>query len=110
MPWTPAGTSRRTNTVKFEYVVRKPLTVQSRARHGQSKGLAQSQLHNGTLLAINENYTMTANAVIGVCVHQLDGRVRQRADQSRHAAVHDGDEPDVDGEFCGCDQADVEHL
>ena len=65
--------------------------------------------YNGTLLAINENYSMTASASPRVCVHQLDRRVRPRGDQSCHSAIHDGDEPDVDGELCGCGQADGEH-
>ena len=75
---------------------------------GQRQRARSNPNYNGALLAINENYTMTASRGVGFCVHQLDRRVRPRGDQSCHAAIHHGDEPDADGEFCGCDQADVE--
>ncbi len=106
-----SGNLSPTNTVQFEYVV---LQAADGADDGTGSGQSQvgtlnPSYTNGTLLAINENYTLTANAAGGIWVYQLDGRVRERADQSGDAAVHDGDEPDVAGEFCGCDQTGVEH-
>jgi len=54
-----SGNISPTNTVKFEYVVLKPLAVRI-----NGKGTV-NQNYNGALLAINENYTMTASAASG---------------------------------------------
>src|SRR5208337_2537844 len=54
-----SGNISPTNTVKFEYVVLKPLTVQIVGRGTVNPN------YNGALLAINENYTMTASALSG---------------------------------------------
>jgi Divergent InlB B-repeat domain/Bacterial Ig domain len=54
-----SGNASATNTVKFVYLVRMPLTV-----HINGKGTV-SQNYNGALLAINENYSMTASAASG---------------------------------------------
>ncbi len=53
------GNFSATNTVKFEYVVRKPLTVQITGSGTVSPS------YNNVLLAINENYRMTAKASPG---------------------------------------------
>ena len=53
------GNFSATNTVKFEYVVRKPLTVQVTGSGSVSPN------YNNVLLAINENYRMTAKASPG---------------------------------------------
>ena len=50
------GNISPTNTVRFQYVVLKPLTVSI-----NGKGMLYPN-YNGALLAINENYTMTAMA------------------------------------------------
>src|SRR5208283_924459 len=52
-----SGNISPTNTVNFEYVVRMPLTM-----HLVGLGTVNPNCTNGTLLAINENYTMSANA------------------------------------------------
>jgi hypothetical protein len=71
-----SGNLSTTNTVKFEYVVLKPLTVQifglGVAR--PNWGTLNPSYHTGTLLAINENYTLTANASLGfACTNWTDG-------------------------------------
>ncbi len=71
-----SGNLSTTNTVKFEYVVLKPLTVQifglGMAR--PNWGTLNPNYHTGTLLAINENYTLTANASLGfACTNWTDG-------------------------------------
>ncbi|MGO9476364.1 MAG: Ig-like domain-containing protein, partial [Limisphaerales bacterium] len=53
-----SGNISATNTVSFEYVVLTPMTVQIVGR-----GTVKTN-YNGMLLAINENYTMTASAVM----------------------------------------------
>ena len=104
-----SGNFSPTNTVKFVYLVLKPLTVQIGSAGQSANGARQSQLQRGAAGHQRELH-VDRQCVLGVCVHQLDGRVRQPADQSCHVAVHDGDELDVDGEFCGCARADVEHC
>ncbi|MGD0745805.1 MAG: Ig-like domain-containing protein, partial [Verrucomicrobiota bacterium] len=54
-----SGNISPTDTVKFKYVVLKPLTVQIVGRGTVNPN------YNGALLAINENYTMTARASSG---------------------------------------------
>ena len=54
-----SGNSSATNLVIFVYLVRPPLTV-----HLNGKGTVNPN-YNGALLAINENYTMTASAASG---------------------------------------------
>ena len=68
MPWIPAGIRSPTNTVNFEYVVLKPLTVSI-----NGKGTVNPNYTNGTLLAINENYTLTANASSGFAFTNWSG-------------------------------------
>ena len=53
------GNSSTTNTVRWVYVVRKPLTVSV-----NGKGSVNPN-YNQALLAVNENYQMTANASAG---------------------------------------------
>ncbi len=62
-----SGNMSPTNTVRFEYVVLKPLTVQIMGLGAVNPkwGTLNPNYTNGTLLAINENYTMTANAAGG---------------------------------------------
>ncbi|MGD0251935.1 MAG: Ig-like domain-containing protein, partial [Verrucomicrobiota bacterium] len=62
-----SGNLSTTNTVKFEYVVLKPLTLQiiGLGTVNPKWGTLNPNYTNGTLLAINENYTMTANASSG---------------------------------------------
>jgi hypothetical protein len=62
-----SGNLSPTNTVKFEYVVLKPLTVQvyGLGTVNPKWGTLNPNYTNGTLLAINENYTLTANAASG---------------------------------------------
>ena len=55
-----SGNLSTTNTVRFEYVVLKPLTLSI-----NGKGTVNPNCTNGTLLAINENYTLTASAASG---------------------------------------------
>ena len=55
-----SGNLSSTNTVKFEYVVLKPLTLQV-----AGSGTVNPNYTNGTLLAINENYALTASAASG---------------------------------------------
>ena len=61
------GNLSSTNTVKFEYVVRKPLTVQifGLGVPNPKWGSLNPNYTNGTLLAINENFTLTANPASG---------------------------------------------
>ena len=54
-----SGNISPTNTVKFEYVVLKPLTVQIAGRGTVNPN------YNGTRLAIGRNYAMTASAASG---------------------------------------------
>ena len=54
-----SGNISTTNSVRFEYVVRMPLTVQVAGRGTVNPNF------NGALLAINENYWMTASAASG---------------------------------------------
>jgi hypothetical protein len=54
-----SGNSSPTNTVRFVYLVRKPLTVSI-----NGKGTVNSN-YNGAMLAINMNYAMTASASSG---------------------------------------------
>ncbi|MGA9450030.1 MAG: hypothetical protein WBW41_01665, partial [Verrucomicrobiia bacterium] len=62
-----SGNLSTTNTVKFEYVVLKPLTVQimGLGTANSKCGTLNPNYTTGTLLAINENYTLTANAAAG---------------------------------------------
>ena len=62
-----SGNFSPTNTVKFEYVVLKPLTVQimGLGTVNPKCGTLNPNYTNGTPLAINENYTLTANASSG---------------------------------------------
>ena len=63
-----SGNASPTNTVRFVYLVRLPLTV-----HLNGKGSVNPN-YNGALLAINENYAMTANASPGfVLTNWTDG-------------------------------------
>ena len=61
------GNLSGTNTVKFEYVVRKPLTVQIYGLGAPNPkwGSLNPNYTNGTPLAINVNYSLTANAASG---------------------------------------------
>ncbi len=54
-----SGNISSTNTTRFVYLVLKPMTVQIAGRGSVSPN------YNGALLAINENYTMTAKAASG---------------------------------------------
>src|SRR5208283_4956689 len=60
-----SGNISATNTVKFVYVVLKPLTVQiiGLGTVKTNCGTLSPNYSTGTLLAINENYAMTASAV-----------------------------------------------
>ncbi|MGA3283572.1 MAG: Ig-like domain-containing protein, partial [Verrucomicrobiota bacterium] len=62
-----SGNLSPTNTVRFEYVVLKPLTVQifGLGTVNPKWGTLNPNYTNGTPLAINENYTLTANASSG---------------------------------------------
>ncbi len=61
-----SGNISPTNTVKFEYVVRMPLTVRIVGLSAVNTNWGTvNPNYNGALLAINENYTMTANAASG---------------------------------------------
>src|SRR5208283_1569110 len=62
-----SGNISPTNTVKFEYVVLKPLTVQiiGLGTLNPKWGTLNPNYTNGTPLAINENYWMTANPASG---------------------------------------------
>ena len=62
-----SGNISTTNTVRFEYVVRKPLTVQiiGLGTVNPKWGTLNPNYTNGTPLAINENYTLTANPASG---------------------------------------------
>src|SRR5208283_5762255 len=61
-----SGNLSTTNSVRFEYVVREPLTVQIMGLGTVNpKWGTLNPNYNGALLAINENYTLTANASPG---------------------------------------------
>src|SRR5208283_3116152 len=62
-----SGNISTTNTVRFEYVVLKPLTVQiiGLGTVNPKWGTLNPNYTNGTPLAINENYWMTANPASG---------------------------------------------
>src|SRR5208282_3569052 len=62
-----SGDLSTTNTVTFEYVVLKPLNVQifGLGTANPRWGSLNPNYTNGTLLAINENYALTANAQSG---------------------------------------------
>jgi len=62
-----SGNLSPTNTVKFEYVVRKPLAIQifGLGSPNPKCGSFSPSCTNGTPLAINENYKLTANAASG---------------------------------------------
>ena len=63
-----SGNASPTNTVRFVYLVRLPLTV-----HLNGKGSVNPN-YNGAMLAINENYTITANASPGfILTNWTDG-------------------------------------
>src|ERR1039458_7655588 len=62
-----SGNFSPTNTVRFVYLVLKPLTVQIVGR-----GTVNSN-YNGALLAINKNYKMTASAAAGVAFTNRTG-------------------------------------
>ena len=107
-----SGNLSSTNTVKFEYVVRKPLTVQilGLGVANPKWGTVNPNYTNGTLLAINENYTLTANPASGFgFTNWTDGSGNLLTNRST-LSFHHGDQPVVAGQFCGCDQADVEYC
>ncbi len=62
-----SGNLSTTNTTKFEYVVLKPLSVQifGLGTTNPAWGWLNPNYTNGTSLAINENYSLTANAQSG---------------------------------------------
>ena len=62
-----SGNLSPTNTVRFEYVVLQPLAVQVMGLGAVNPkwGTLNPNYTNGTMLAINENYTLTANAAGG---------------------------------------------
>ena len=81
-----------------------------RSGRAQSQvGLAQSQLHQWHAAGHQRQLRVDRQSAVRLRLHQLDRRVRQSADQPFHAPVHHGDQPLVAGQFCGCDQTDVEH-
>ena len=63
-----SGNTSPTNTVKFVYLVRLPLIVNI-----NGKGSLNPNYTNGTLLAINENYALTANAQSGFAFTNWSG-------------------------------------
>ena len=81
-----------------------------RTRPGPSQlGHAHSQLPHRNAAGHQRELHVDRQSRGGLCLHQLDGWVRQPADQPRQVAVHHADQPVVAGQLCGCDQADGEH-
>ena len=70
-----SGNLSSTNTVNFEYVVLKPLNVQifGLGTANPKWGSLNPNYTNGTLLAINENYALTANAQSGFAFTNWSG-------------------------------------
>ena len=102
-----SGNVSTTNSVSFQFVVINQLQI-------RTIGLGTiSPNYSNAWLEIGRNYSITSTPASGfvfsnwVTFDQLDWRDHNNQDKP---AIHDGLEPDLAGEFCGCDPAYEHHY